>query len=126
VGGRRRSGELEGAVLAALWSAPEPLVPADVQAALGGELAYTTVMTILVRLHEKGAIERTKVGRAFAYRPIVAETDVVADRVRRLFDHGNDRAAVLRGLLDGLRPDDEALLRSMLADMDRARPDAGP
>ena len=53
---RRRSGELEGEVLAALWASAEPLVPAEVQDAVGGGLAYTTVMTILVRLHEKGVI----------------------------------------------------------------------
>jgi predicted transcriptional regulator len=122
---RRRSGELEGEILAALWASEVPLAPADVQAALGGDLAYTTIMTILVRLHEKGAIERSKVGRAFVYRPVVAETDVVAEQVRRLLDHGSDRATVLQGLLDGLRPGDEAVLRSMLAEMDATRSDGG-
>src|SRR5437870_9447999 len=119
---RRGSGELEGEVLAALWAATEPLVPAAVQAAVGGDLAYTTVMTILVRLHDKGVIERTKVGRAFAYRPVVAETEVVADHVRRLLAHGNDRAAVLQGLIDGLRPEDETMLRAMLAEIDAPAP----
>ena len=97
-------------------------MPAEVQAAVGGDLAYTTVMTILVRLHEKGVIERTKVGRAFAYRPVVAETEVVAEQVRRLFAHGNDRAAVLQGLNDGLRPEDETMLRAMLAEIDAPGP----
>jgi predicted transcriptional regulator len=115
---RRRPGELEGDVLAALWASPEAMPPADVQAAVGGDLAYTTVMTILVRLHGKGLIERTKRGRAFAYRPVVAETEVVAEQVRRLLAHGNDRVAVLQGLIDGLRPEDETILRAMLAGMD--------
>jgi predicted transcriptional regulator len=115
---RRRPGELEGDVLAALWASPEPMPPARVRAALGGDLAYTTVMTILVRLHAKGLIERTKVGRAFSYRPVVAETDLVAEQVRRLLAHGNDRAAVLQGFIDGLRPEDEAMLRAMLADLE--------
>jgi len=92
--------------------------PAEVQVAMGGDLAYTTVMTILVRLHDKGLIERTKVGRAYAYRPVVAETEVVADQVRRLLAHGHDRAAVLQGFIDGLRPEDEAMLRAMLADIE--------
>src|SRR5436190_21503822 len=104
---RRRAGELEGDVLAALWAADGPLVPAEVQAAVGGDLAYTTVMTILVRLHDKGVIEREKVGRAFAYRPVVAENDVVADQVRRLLDRGHSRTAVLQGLVEGLAPGDE-------------------
>lgn len=116
-GGERRAfGELEAQVLAALWAAPGPLVPADVQAAVGGDLAYTTVMTILVRLHDKGVIEREKAGRAYAYRPVVAESDVVADQVRRLLDRGHDRAAVLQGLVEGLAPGDEKLLRSLLTE----------
>lgn len=112
---RRAFGELEGAVLAALWAASGPLVPGDVQAAVGADLAYTTVMTILVRLHDKGLIEREKVGRAYAYRPVVAETDVVAEQVRRLLDRGHSRTAVLQGLVDGLAPGDETLLRELLA-----------
>lgn len=116
-GGERRAfGELEAQVLAALWAAPGPLVPADVQAAVGGDLAYTTVMTILVRLHDKGVIEREKAGRAYAYRPVVAESDVVADQVRRLLERGHDRAAVLQGLVEGLAPGDEKLLRSLLTE----------
>ena len=111
---RRAFGELEGQVLAALWAADRPLVPAEVLGAVGGDLAYTTVMTILVRLHDKGLIERNKLGRAYAYRPVVAETEVVAGQVRKLLDRGHDRTAVLQGLLDGLSADDEDLLRELL------------
>jgi predicted transcriptional regulator len=122
---RRRFGELENAVLAALWAALEPMVPAEVQAAVGDDLAYTTVMTILVRLHDKGVIERSKVGRAYAYRPVVAEADVVADQVRRLLDQGQDRAAVLQGLVDGLAPGDEHVLRELLGDATSTRSSPG-
>ena len=118
---RRRSGELEADVLAALWASPEPMVPAEVQAAVGGDLAYTTVMTILVRLHDKGVIQREKLGRAYAYRPVVEETSVVADQVRRLLDRGNDRTAVLQGLIDGLDPADAQVLGDMLAAAGRKR-----
>jgi predicted transcriptional regulator len=97
------------------------MVPAEVQAAVGGDLAYTTVMTILVRLHEKGVIQREKLGRAYAYRPVVEETTVVADQVRRLLERGNDRTAVLQGLIDGLDPDDAQVLRDLLADAGRKR-----
>jgi predicted transcriptional regulator len=125
---RRRFGELESAVLAALWAAGRPLVPAEVQAAVGSDLAYTTVMTILVRLHDKGVIERERAGRAYAYQPVVAETEVVADQVRRLLEHGHDRAAVLQGLVEGLDPGDERVLRELLdaaRAVRRTRGDAG-
>ena len=112
---RRAFGELEGQVLAALWAADRPLVPAEVKEEVGGDLAYTTVMTILVRLHAKGLIERHKVGRAFAYRPVVDETDMIAEHVRGLLDRGHSRAAVLQGLVAGLAPADESLLRDLLA-----------
>jgi predicted transcriptional regulator len=98
------------------------MVPAEVQAAVGNDLAYTTVMTILVRLHGKGIIERAKVGRAYAYRPVVAEADVVAEQVRRLLDGGQDRAAVLQGLVEGLAPGDEDVLRHLLGKATSARP----
>lgn len=120
-GARRRSGELEADVLAALWASPEPMVPADVQAAVGGALAYTTVMTILVRLHDKGVIEREKIGRAYAYRPVVQETTVIAEQVRRLLERGADRTAVLQGLIEGLAPDDADMLRDLLTKADGKR-----
>ena len=39
-------------------------------------LAYTTIMTIMVRLARKGVVERQKRGRAHFYRPLVAATAV--------------------------------------------------
>jgi predicted transcriptional regulator len=108
-------------VLGALWAADGPLVPAEVQAAIGGELAYTTVMTILVRLHDKGLIERAKRGRAFAYRPLVAEREVIAEELQRLLGRGHDRSAVLQGLVDVLDPADEKTLQSLLAKATAAR-----
>ena len=57
---RRPMGALEAEVLDVLWRADGPVTPADVRTAMGTDLAYTTVMTILVRLWEKGLTERTK------------------------------------------------------------------
>ena len=119
---RRRFGELEADVLAALWSLPEPMVPAEVQAAVGGDLAYTTVMTILVRLHDKGVIQPEKLGCACTpIVPWVEDTTVVADQVRRLLDRGNDRTAAPQGLIDGLDPADAEVLGYMLAAAGRKR-----
>ena len=44
---RRASGGLESEVLATLWAAGRPLTAGDVVEALGGDLAYNTVLTIL-------------------------------------------------------------------------------
>lgn len=65
-------GPLATAVMRVLW-ARGPSSVADVVAHINREqprqLAYTTVMTILVRLHDRGLLERTKVGRGYVYRP---------------------------------------------------------
>lgn len=62
-------GPLELEVIGILNGAPDQSV-AEIQAALksaGHELAYTTVMTVLVRLHNKGLVTREKSGRQFLY-----------------------------------------------------------
>jgi predicted transcriptional regulator len=122
-GSRREAGELESEVLAALWASQEPMTPADVLVQLGGALAYTTVMTTLVRLFEKGLVERRRAGRGYAYSPKVREAAVAAQRFRAMLDRGHDRQAILQGFLDELAPEEERLLRALLGseDADRAR-----
>src|SRR6476619_6652566 len=60
-------GHLESAVLSIVAAASEPVSVAEVQAALPGDPAYTTVMSTLARLAEKGALRRTLEGRAYRY-----------------------------------------------------------
>jgi len=115
---RRRSGELESEVLAALWAADRAMTPAQVQAELGGALAYTTVVTILSRLHEKGVTARERQGRAYAYSPVQDEPGIVAGRMRKLLDAEPDRRTVLTRFVTDLGEEDEVLLRQLLADSD--------
>jgi predicted transcriptional regulator len=107
---RRPAGALENEVLAALWAASEPMTPAQVQELLGSGLAYTTVMTILSRLHEKGAVTRERAGRAYAYAAVLDQAGIAAAQMRALLDRGVDRAAVLAQFVDGLSSDDERAL----------------
>ncbi|MGW0774773.1 BlaI/MecI/CopY family transcriptional regulator [Streptomyces sp. NPDC002835] len=112
---RRGQGELEGQVLAALRDAPGPVNTAWVQERLGGDLAYTTVITILTRLHAKGAVSRERAGRSFAWTPNADEAGLAALRMRRMLDAEADREAVLASFVTALPPDDEQLLRALLA-----------
>ena len=111
---RRRAGELEGDILAALWAAPGPLSPADVQAAVAGDLAYNTVHTILTRLCEKGLVARVRAGRAVGYEPTKDAAELAADQMRAALGRGADRAAVLQRFVTSLDRADEAALRAML------------
>jgi|SRR5215831_8723344 len=114
--GRRPAGELEAAVLAVLQAAGSALSSGEVRSRLGGELAYTTVVTILSRLHAKGVLERCKAGRAFVYAPVADEPGLAARRMARVLDAEPDREAVLARFVSGLSGADEELLRRMLGD----------
>ena len=61
-------GPLEQRVLESLWARDRQASVRDLTPAFS-EIAYTTLMTTLDRLHRKGVLVRSKVGRAFYYRP---------------------------------------------------------
>ncbi len=114
-GSRRAAGELESAVLAVLQAAGHALTPAQVRDRLGSELAYTTVVTILSRLHAKGVLTRLRSGRAYSYAPVADQPGLAARRMRGVLDGEADREAVLSRFVSGLSGADEQLLRRMLA-----------
>jgi predicted transcriptional regulator len=117
--GRRARGSLEQEVIAVLTAAGEPMTPRQVQQALANNLAYTTVMTVLARLADKGAAVRERAGRAFAYRALADEAEVTAHRMRRLLDSRDDRAAVLSRFVGALSEDDEQVLVELLDRVER-------
>jgi predicted transcriptional regulator len=122
-GGRRRGG-LEQEVLACLAAAGRPLSVAEVLAELGGDLAYTTVLTALSRLHAKGALTREPFGRGYAYAlPADPGSAVTARRMSRLLDSREDRAGVLARFVADLNPEDERLLTELLAEGHRTDPE---
>ena len=101
-------------MLSALQAAGAALSPGQVRDRLDADLAYTTVVTILSRLHDKGVLERRKVGRAYAYAPVADEPGLAARRMARVLDGEADRGAVLARFVSGLSETDEELLRTML------------
>lgn len=75
-------GPLEYEVMGALWRG----APASVKTVLDRinderpkreRLAYTTVMTVLGRLHEKGLLDRVKEGRGYDYTPRFDEARLI-------------------------------------------------
>lgn len=118
---RRATGELESEVLSLLWAADEPLTPAAVLEGLGGDLAYTTAMTILSRLWQKGLVERESRGRAYAYSPAVSEAELIARRLQGALDHARDREAALSRFVSSLSKKDERTLRAILGRPPRRR-----
>jgi predicted transcriptional regulator len=119
---RRPAGALEAEIVAALWAAVDPLTPKQVQTELGDGLAYTTVMTALSRLYEKGVVSREKRGRAYAYTAVLDSPGIAAARMRELLEAGGDREAVLARFLGTLSDADEQTLMELLR---AASPDGG-
>ena len=66
-------GKLEAAVMDVLWSTGTPLTMREVLERMPPQrnLAYTTVMTVLGRLAEKGMLERRREGRSDRYIPVL-------------------------------------------------------
>lgn len=63
-------GELQTAVMEMLWREPD-LTVSEVEQRLqkNREIAHTTVLTTLDRMHQKGFLQREKQGKAFVYAP---------------------------------------------------------
>jgi len=111
---RRGYGDLAQAILDLVGQAGAPVTPAQVRDALGRELAYTTVMTVMARLYDRGLLARKRSGRAFAYTIVGDPAQVTARRMHRILDVDADRAGVLARFVDGLTGEDEHLLRALL------------
>ncbi|MHB8592960.1 MAG: BlaI/MecI/CopY family transcriptional regulator [Acidimicrobiales bacterium] len=75
-------GPLEREAVEVLWEARRPLTVRDVRVLLNRRrsdaLAYTTVMTILSRLVDKGVLRREQVGRGYQYEPVAKDAAGVA------------------------------------------------
>jgi predicted transcriptional regulator len=114
--GRRRPGQLEAQIVTVLNASPEPLTPGEVRDHLdpGGALSYSTVVTTLSRLYEKGAVTRHRDGRAFRYGAVSNAAGLVADRMSRLLASEPDRTSVLRRFVTTLDSRDEQILRDLL------------
>ncbi len=70
-------------IMAVLWEFG-PATVAEVQARLPDELAYTTVLTILRTLEEKGHVRHEEEGRAYRYHPLVDRKAAGASALRKL------------------------------------------
>lgn len=121
---RREAGQLEEEILAVVGQlGSEPVSVSEIQSRLPGRPAYTTVMTTMTRLADKGALTRVRHGRAYVYRlaaPAEAVGDAVAARrMRRLLSAGADREGVLARFVAELDPDEERILTELLGRKDR-------
>lgn len=126
-------GPLEWRVLQALWDRNDQASVRDLRPEFP-DMAYTTLMTTMDRLHRKGMLERTKRGRAFLYRPALTRAEFesarAAEALRVVFQGDGTAVGPLmsffveavgdrdRELLDEL----ESLVKSRRAEIAKTQP----
>lgn len=92
-----------------LW-ANGPSTVAEVREALEDDLAYTTVLTVLRVLEEKGHVTHDTEGRAHRYRALVERDLAARSALRRVTDHlfsGSSELLVTRLVEDQPLSEDE-------------------
>lgn len=116
-------GALERAAMEVLWDGPVDglLVREVLDRLTDRELAYTTVMTVLSRLTEKGFLHRTRDGRAWRYVPTESRGQVTARAMRGPLDHldRDERRTAILHFIDGASPAEIDELRAALADVEQ-------
>jgi len=113
-------GALEHQVMECLWADPEPLTAAQVRDRLAdGELALTTVHTLLTRLAQKGFVAHDD-ARPRRFRATASQADHVVAVLQEVLGQAEDRDAVLARFVGSVTPGEASLLRRLL----RTRRDA--
>ena len=104
-------GPLEAEAMEVLWAITRPMSVRDVLDQLNADrvppLAYTTVMTVLARLAEKGILLRERDGRGYLYQAAVPDAASIA--VRGVVRHFGE--AAVAGFVDEARADPRLLRR---------------
>lgn len=117
----RRLGDLERAVMDQLWDNGGSQTVREVHHSLSSqrELAYTTVMTVLQRLHCKDLVIQIRAGRAFRYAPSYGRDELVASLMVDVLDEVSDsdgRQAALMRFVRQVGADEVDALRRALAE----------
>jgi len=116
--------DLEADIMQVVWKKNWPeFTVADVHHELQRrrEIAYTTVMTILVRLWRKELVGRERRGRAYAYEPSISPEERTASRMAELLDAASDPALALTRFVAELDAQQRDTLRTALARLRRKR-----
>lgn len=108
-------GDTEAAIMDVAWSAGRPLTVRVIWAALNAgrgrrALAYTTVLTVVTNLADKGLLLRDTQRRAYQYEAAVSREEFIASRMTQALGETTDRTAVLLQLLGKLSDEERAAM----------------
>ncbi|MDQ3342954.1 MAG: BlaI/MecI/CopY family transcriptional regulator [Actinomycetota bacterium] len=108
-------GSLEAKIMHVVWQEGDVFLSVrDVLGRLDEDLAYTTVMTVMNRLYEKGLLRRRRDGRAWLYRPAMTREAFAAATMSEVLSTASDRRAALLHFVADLSGEDTDALRRLL------------
>ncbi|OZD70509.1 penicillinase repressor [Rhodococcus sp. 06-1059B-a] len=114
----KRLGDLEAEVMNVLWECEDPQSVHDLLAHMSErKFAYTTILTVVTHLHEKGWVDRVKVSRAYMYSPAQSRAEATSQALREILDTSNDSAAVLMHFAKTVTDEELEALRGHLPDV---------
>lgn len=125
---RQVLGDLEAEIMECMWD-QGPATVRTVHQCLqeNRDIAYTTVMTVMTRLAEKGLLGRSQEGRAYIYSPAQSRDAFCTGVIRNVMDGllGQKGGPVLAHFVDNLAEEDEGELDILAEIIERKRREAG-
>lgn len=113
----RKHGELELLLLDALWSSKTPLTSQEILRAVSpkGDIALTTVLTVLSRLSDKNLVKREQgEGRSLLFSPVQKREQHTADLLLSIVSESSNPALAFSYFAEGLSASQLKSLRKSL------------
>ncbi|MGW6876597.1 BlaI/MecI/CopY family transcriptional regulator [Streptomyces xanthophaeus] len=124
----RPLGELEDAVMTRVWQWNRPVTVREVLEDLQQErsIAYTTVMTVMDNLHQKGWVRREAEGRAYRYTAVSTRAAYSAALMNEAWSTSDNPAAALVAFFGMMSAEQREALRDAVRIVQPAEPAAEP
>ncbi len=113
----RGFGELEAVIMDRIWNRGATTTTVREifdELAAEREIAYTTVMSTMDNLHNKGWLAREKDGKAYRYWPTLTREEHSARLMREALDAGGSPELVLNHFVEQIGAEESARLRAAL------------
>ncbi len=116
----RELGQLEATVMQRIWEWDRQVAVRDVLENLQSDriIAYTTVMTVMDNLFQKGFLDRERQGRAYHYRATRSRAEHTAHYMEHVMSSGGDLDATLLHFVEQMPVEEVAKLRAALNRID--------
>ncbi|WP_229818648.1 MULTISPECIES: BlaI/MecI/CopY family transcriptional regulator [Streptomyces] len=124
----RQLGELEDAVMTRVWQWNRPVTVREVLEDLQQErsIAYTTVMTVMDNLHQKGWVRREVDGRAYRYTAVSTRAAYSAALMNEAWSQSDNPAAALVAFFGMMSSEQREALTDAIRIVGHNTPDAPP